>query len=229
MDAAAREIGLSAQEAPPFGRSETPEGMAVGFEFVRAAWELSEDEPFSIPVLAPDGYYSISYEGKIPGAVQPFAEVKERVEEEFREDRARTLTQEAADAFYEAATNAVAGGQSFTNLARLSGFHTVSLPDLSRRSAMDMEPLDLPMQAQQIVGMVSDMDENSVSQPRFAGDGLLVFHIGERKDPNAEEIAEGIKEYTEIMRNARAMDAYTDWFSRQQVLSGIQTAFRNTP
>lgn len=229
MDAAAKKIGLSAQKAPPFGRSETPEGLAVGFEFVQAAWELSEEEPFSIPVLAPDGYYAISYEGKTPGAVQPFAEVKERVEREFREDRARALAQEAADVFYAAATNAVVVGQSFTNLARLSGFSTFSLPELSNRSAMETEQVDLPMSVGQIARMVAEQDDNTVSRPQFAADGLLVFRVGERTNPSDEEIEEGVKEYARIMRDARTMDAYAEWLTRQEAVSGIQTAFRNAP
>jgi hypothetical protein len=229
MDAAAREIGLSAQKAPPFGRNETPEGLAVGFEFVQAAWALSEEEPFSIPVLAPDGYYAISYEGKIPGAVQPFAEVKEKVEKEYRAAEARKLAQSAADAFYAAATNAVTAGQSFTNLARLSGFQTASLPELSKRSAMEAEPLDLPVSISQIQRLAETQEESSVSRPQFAADGLMILNVGERRDPGEEEIAEGLEEYAELIRNARAVDAYTEWLMRQEAISGIETAFRSAP
>jgi hypothetical protein len=229
LSEAAQKIGLSVEQAPPFGRSESPEGLGVGPEFVRAAWELSKENPFSIPVTAPDGYYAICFESRIPGKVQPFEEVKERVEKEYREDRARTLAQEAADAFYAAATNAVAAGQSFTNLAQLSGLATASLPNLSLRSADEIEPLDLPVQVRQITGMVYNQEPGTVSRPQFAGEGLLVLYAGQRSDPSPEEIDAGMKEYVESMRSTRSREFYGEWLARQEALSGIQTAYGSAP
>jgi hypothetical protein len=229
LNAAAQKIGLSAQQAPPFGRSETPIGVGAGPEFVTAAWELSKDSAFSIPVTAPDGYYAICFEGKIPGSIQPFADVKDRVEKEFREDRARTLAQEAADAFYTAATNAVANGQSFTNLARLSGLITAGLPNLTLRTAAEIDLMDLPIPARQIPGMAYNQEPGTVSRPQFAAEGLVLLNAGKRSDPTAEEIELGMKDYVETMRNSRSMSAYGEWLVRQEALSGIQTSFRNSP
>jgi len=229
LNEAAQKIGLSAQQAPPFGRSETPQGVGAGPEFVSAAWELSRDSAFSIPVTAPDGYYAICFEGKIPGSIQPFADVKDRVEKEYREDRARTLAQEAADAFYAAATNAVANGQSFTNLAQLSGLTTASLPNLTLSSVDEMGSINLPIPARQIPGMAYNQEPGTVSRPQFAAEGLVLLNASKRSDPTAEEIESGMKEYVETMRNSRSMSAYGEWLVRQEALSGIQTSFRNSP
>lgn len=229
LNEAAQKIGLSAKQVPPFGRSETPEGMGVDQEFVKAAWDLSADNAFSIPVMAPDGYYAICFEGKIPGSIQPFAAVKDRVEKEYREDRARTLAQEAADAFYAVATKAVAEGQSFTNLARLSGLKTASLPNLTLRSVDEVEAIDVPVSVRQITGMVYSQPPGTVSRPQFAAEGLLVLYAAERSDPSAEEIEAGVKEYVETMRSSRALDAYGEWLTRQEALSGVQTAIQSAP
>jgi peptidyl-prolyl cis-trans isomerase D len=226
LAASARAVGLEAKTTNPFSRDERPEGLAAGPEFVDAAFELTAQEPFSTAVSAADGYYALAFHQRIPGTPQPFEAVKDRVESEYRVDQARTLALEAADQFYDAATNAVASGQSFTALAELSGFQTTRIPALTLRTTT-VPGFTLPVDIRQITSIANNMETNSVSRAQFAADGLLIVRTGARSEPAAEDMATGLAEYRSSMRQARESEVLNSWLTRQMEIGGIQNVLRN--
>ena len=225
MAAKAKAAGLELNTTNPFSREELPVGITVGPEFVEAAFSLTAEEPYSAAVTAPDGYYSLCFDKKLPGTAQAFADVRERVEKEFREDQARTLAREAADKFHQAATNATAS-QSFSSLAELSGFKVAKVPALTLRTTT-LPGVELPVEARTLTAMASNMETNSVSRPQFAADGLMVLRLGARTAPTAVELAAGSAEYRGMLRRARESEVFNDWIMRQMELSGMQNMLRN--
>jgi len=223
----AKTLGLELKSTNPFPRDGLPEGLAVGPEFVNAAFSLKPEEPFSTAVTAPDGYYALCYEQRIPGTVEPLEKVKEKVEKEFRLDAARKLAREAADAFYQAATNAVAGGQSFSALAENSGFAVTKIPALTLRTT-DLPGVTLPADIHTISAIANNQETNSVSRPQFAADGLLVLRTGARTPPEALEMQMGLAEYRASVRRVRENEVLNEWFAKQRELSGVQNILRNS-
>ncbi len=225
MRAKAAASGLEMKTTSPFSREEGPADLATGPEFVDAAFSVSETEPFSTAVSAPDGYYALCFDKKIAGTIQPFDEVKEKVEQEYRDDRARTLAREAADQFYQAATNAVAGAQSFSALAELSGLKVAKIPALSLRTTT-VPGVTLPADIRTISAIANNMETNSVGRPQFAADGLIIVRTGARTAPSAEEMATGLADYRTSMRRARESEVLNDWIMKQMELSGLQNVLR---
>ncbi len=226
LSAKATAAGRELKTTNPFSREERPADLSVGPEFVDAAFSVSEEDPFSTAVSAADGYYALSFDRKIPGTVQPFDQVKAQVEKEFREDRARTLAREAADQFYQAATNAVASGQSFGALAELSGYQHARIPALTLRTTT-VPGVTLPADLRTITAMANNMETNTVGRPQFAADGMMIVRTGARTPPTEDELATGLAEYRTNMRQARESEVLNDWIMKQMELSGVQSVLRN--
>ncbi|HAV62462.1 MAG TPA: hypothetical protein DCY13_08875 [Verrucomicrobiales bacterium] len=223
---AAQAAGREMKTTEPFARDEVPEGLAVGPEFVDAAFKLTPSEPYSSAVVGADGYYALCFDQKIPGTIQPLESVRERVEKEYRENRSRTLAQEAADKFHAAATNAIAGGQSFAQLAEQAGFKYARIPDLSPRMT-DVPDLAVPVDPRQIASLAFNQPTNSVGAPNYLADGMLVIRTGQRRPPSDEEMKEGMADYTERFRSARETEVFNEWMQQQMVLGGLQSFFSN--
>lgn len=225
LGATAKAQGLEMKTTNPFSREERPADMATGPEFVDAAFSLTDENPLSTAVSAADGFYALCFGQKLPGAVQPYEQVKDEVEKDFRDEKARTLAREAADKLYQAATNAVAGGQSFTALAELSGFAVAKIPALTLRTTT-VPGVTLPADIRTIAGMANNMETNSVSRPQFAADGMMVLRTGARTAPAADEMAAGLVEYRTSLRRARESEVLSEWVMKQVELSGLQTMLR---
>ena len=227
MRAAADEDGLEMKYTEPFASNELPEGMNVDSAFVTAAFNLTTNEPYSTAVAAADGYYALCYGESIPGAVQSFEEVRSQVEEDYVDERARSLTDEAAEQFYMAATNAVAAGLSFVELAETSEFQVSTITNLTL-STSSAPGLTLPVSVLQIASIANNMETNSVSRPQDATDGLYLIHLGERTPPTEEEVAAGLAEYRSLMSSARETEVINGWMTKQLELSGVYDYF-STP
>lgn len=226
MAETAKSINKEMKTTTPFSRDELPKDIGVGPEFVDAAFKLTKDEPFSTAISAADGYYALCFDQKIPGSIQPYDEVKDKVQNDFREDRARTLTREAADQFYQALTNGVPSSQAFTSLAKLSGFEVFSIPDLTLRTT-SVPGVKLPVDVRQIAAIANNMETNTISRPQFATGGLYLLHTGERTPPTEAEVSAGLVEYRNRIRQTRDSEILNTWISKQMEISGVFNQFRN--
>lgn len=226
LGATAKAEGLEMKTTNPFAREERPADLAVAQEFADAAFDLSNEDPLSTAVSAPDGYYALCFDQKFPGTFQPLEQVKEKVEKDFRADRARTLAREAMDKFHQAATNTVAGAQSFSALAELSGFTVARIPALTLRTTT-VPGVTLPADIRTISAMANNMETNTVGRPQFAADGWMIVRTGARTAPTAEETAAGLVEYRDSLRRARESEMLSDWVMKQVELSGLQAMLRN--
>jgi len=227
LSAAAQADGLEMKTTNPFSRDELPADLASGAEFGDAAFGLSNEEPFSTAVSGADGFYALCFDKQVRGVVRPFDEVKTEVETDYRDDRARTLAREAADQLYQAATNAVAGGQSFSALAELSGFTAVKIPALTLRTT-SVPDVTLPADVRTISSIANNMETNTVGRPQFAADGLMIVRTGARTAPTADELAAGRAEYRASLRQARESEVLSGWVMKQVETSGLQAYLRGS-
>ena len=65
----AKAKGLTPLVTPPFDRDEPPAGLPVRADFIRAAFGLSEEEPFSQTLMGEDGVYLISLNKNLPSEI----------------------------------------------------------------------------------------------------------------------------------------------------------------
>lgn len=86
---------VSRQGNAPSG--ETVDGLPPGVSFLEIAFETPVGEPSFLEETASNGYFVLRVDGETPPRVPPLAEIEDRVEAAWREDRRDALAEQRAE------------------------------------------------------------------------------------------------------------------------------------
>src|SRR6185295_7501105 len=99
--------------------------------FAKAAFSLTEQEPFASPIAGDDAVYVIAFEKKIPSEIQPLDRIRERVTADFRFTQAIQMARQAGTNFSAALTAGLAAGKTFSAVCDEAKVKPVALPPFS--------------------------------------------------------------------------------------------------
>lgn len=214
--------GLAAAVTAPFDREEGPKDVAVGVEFVKAAFSLSTNEPYAGPYQGEDGYYEIAFSKKIPSSVPTLDEIRDRVLADYRLEQAQNMARKAASDFAQATTNGFAQGKTFAALCTEAGAKAETLPpfSISTRSLPAVEDR---------IGL-GELKQVAFGAPpgkaafQATRDGGIVLFVKSKLPLDVAKMNAELAAFTSFLRQKRSEEAFNEWF-RAQAATGL----RDTP
>jgi len=205
---------LPVQVSAPFDRESAPSDLDVGSDFVKAAFALDPEEPFSQPIIGQDGVYVMTLDKRIPRETPSLEKVHDQVLSDYKRAQAMRMAQQDAAGLVIMATNALPQGKSFTNICVLAGMKPVSLTpfSISTRTVEEVEDV-LPLS--QLKQAAFQTPPGKVAPVLPTSEGAIVLYVAAKLplDP-AREKAE-FPTYLEQLRRTRQQEAFNAWFSRE--------------
>lgn len=227
-NAAANGGGFSIGTTPATATGILP--FQAPFGEVRGAQEalgrISPQAPFSIPMVGRDAVFVAAFRERMPAAVQPLATIRSRVEDDYKRQESLAAARNAARSFLAQATNGLAAGKAFADIAKAQKAVLVDLPAFSAASA-------------QVDGLPSGLNlgelKNTLAASKAGEAHLLnqgnptVVFLKERKPVSDEVVKAGLNAFTDEIRQRRQGGLFGEWFRQKMEDSGIAAALAPAP
>lgn len=223
LAAFAREKGLTALVSPPFDREEPPSGLEVRADFLRAAFALSADEPYSQPLVGNDGVYVISLNKTLASEIPAFESIRDRVTQDYRFREATLKAYEAGRNLYATATNALAAGKTFSSVCGEANVRPVLPPPFSI-SSRTIEGVQGRVNLSQFKQAAFGTPPGQVSNFTPTRDGGFLVFVQAKLPLDEVRMKADLPEFARNLRQTRKGEAFNEWF-RQEAEKG----FRDVP
>ncbi|HWX20935.1 MAG TPA: SurA N-terminal domain-containing protein [Candidatus Binatia bacterium] len=223
FDDLARTNGLSVGVSAPFSRSEGPEDLNVGADFVKAAFGLTPEEPFAGPILGQDGAYEIAINKTLPRETPSLDQVKAKVTGDYKRQQAMTMAFQASQAFYPALTNGLAQGKSFSAICTESQLKPVPLPAFSI-STRELPEVEEHLSVDQFKTAAFGTPSGKATSPMMTSDGGMILFVKAKLPVDEAKMRADLPNFTQMVRRRRQDDAFNLWFGRE-----IERGLRNIP
>jgi hypothetical protein len=205
------------QVSQPFEMEEGPTNLDVSPKFAEVAFQLnSTNNPVSVqPIAGREGIYIIALKDQIPGRFQPFEEVKERVAEDYRRMQAFTLARNDGTNLMVQATNGIASGRTFSEVAQKLGFKAEALPPISQ-STETLTNLQERLNIRQLRSVVFSLEPGKVSSyvPN-PPDGGYVVYVRAKLPINEQKMREELPKFLAELRYQKQNEIFNQWFRKQ--------------
>lgn len=221
--------GYEAAETGLFEQFGPVTGLDVGPEFNTAAFKLTMTSPVTTePVMVEDSMFLLTL-GQIQAPeVQPFAEVRSRVETSFKRDEVRKILQEAGESFHSDLTNQLASGSAtFEDIIKDASKEVVDIPEFSLRTST-LTNFNSPISLGTIKNTAFGLAPGEVSRFVVSGQNGYIVKL-EDFIPAPEDVIES--EYTNSvsqihMQMRSGMGGFEEWLQQEMVKAGF-TASQN--
>ncbi len=169
----AAEEGLETRTTEFFPRSETVRSLYVRSDFNVEAYNLNTNDFFAQSYLTPTGYLVPQVAEIQASQIPDFEEVKDRVEEDYIEQKREELNRDRADSFFEAASK--------SSLEKVAAEQDLEVT--TTRFFKNGETVDDVVQFSPLMHhRIEWMQEGDVSSPIRVASKLIVFGIGEKSE-----------------------------------------------
>ena len=211
---AAKQSGLTAKLSAPFAANGRTEEFANAPAVETTAFTLNMDSPFSDMIAGEDGIYLIGLANQLPSSYPEFADIRTRVEQDFRSQSAIALVDHAGTNFYVNASVQTAAGKTFAQVAVSEGHTPVILSPFSLSSAEVPEAGDrAPVGDLKQAAFTTSAGHVSRFMP--TADGGFVLYVQRVEPADASTKAKDLTGFTSQMRRARENEAFNLWVNSE--------------
>lgn len=220
----AKQKGLEVKITKPFDKEYGPSDLELPPNYpVSELFNLTTDDPFlPTPLRAEDGVYILAFNKFIPSRVPPLEEIRSRVIADFKEFQATRTAQMSARLFEQTATNGLAKGQTFSEIASAAKVKPINLPPFSAstESLPDLEDkVDLNTFKQAVIetptgkmtGLIPTRSAVSPDVPT----GAMIVYVSERLPVDKTTMQADLPEFSKRVRQARENQAFDMWFAKE--------------
>lgn len=218
----AKAKGLIPLVSPPFSKDEPPAGLAVRADFIRAAFALSEEEPFSQTLMGDDGVYLISQHKSLPSEVPPLDTIRDQVTADVRFTEAVMQARKAAMDFGATATN-INSGPAFVAACTVAKVKPLALPPFAINTR-SLEAVETHVSLNQFKQTAFSTPPGQMSQLQPSADGAYVVFVQGKLPIDEAKLAANLPAFERSVRQARRSEAFNDWFRRE-----AEKSFREVP
>ncbi len=215
--------GLTPLVSPPFDRDEPPAGFEVRADFLRAAFALTAEEPYSQPLVGSDGVYVISLNKRLPSEIPTFESIRDRVTQDYHYREAIMKARQAGASFYAAATNAVAAGKGFAAACTEANVRPV-LPAPFSISSRTISGVEGRANLSQFKQAAFGTPPGQVSNFTPTGDGGFVVFVQAKLPMDEVRMKAELPNFARSVRQTRRGEAFNEWFRRE-----AEKGFRDVP
>ena len=226
LQALANSSNISVTITPPFDREEGPAEIKVGPEFVKAAFSLSPDEPFSEPILTREGAYVMALLKRLPSEIPPFESIKAKVMDDYKLTQAADLARKAGMEFAQTLSKAMAQGKTFTAAAEDAKLKAVQLAPFSLSSqevpvAEDHISLNGRGGLKEIAFSTAP---GKVSGFRATSEGGIILYVKSLLPIDETKMKSELPSFAAYVRQSRQREAFEAWFRKE-----ADRGLRDTP
>ncbi len=216
LDQVAKTNNLTVHVSTPFDGENGPTNMNVGRNFAQAAFSLNATNNPILPqaIEGEDAYYVLALKDAMPSRPQSFAEVKGKVEDDYRHALAFGIMRSEAMDFQARLTNGLIAGKTFDDIATASKVHVLNLPPISRATE-SLTNLDDVVNVRQLKNFVLSMEPGKVS-PLVPNppEGAFIIYVKHRVPVDEAKLKEELPKFTAEMRYMRQNDLFNQWFRK---------------
>ena len=206
----------------PFDQFNGPAEFRVLDQFTQAAFKLSTEEPFSVPLPDQDSVFVIALKKRVPSEVPPLDSLRERVTSDFRQSQAREASRKAGELFQAAATNMIASGKSFQDAAAASKL-TVITPSAFNKSTRALADLDPRVDLQNLKNAAFRLAPGEVSSFVSTADGGFVVYLRSLAPADDATVKAELPKFIQSLQQRRQMQAFNDWFLKEREIAKIES------
>jgi len=219
----AKEKGLTALVSPPFDREEPPAGLDVRADFMRAAFALSAEEPYSQPLVGADGVYLISLNKTLPSEIPAFEGIRDRVTQDYRFREAVMKARQAGLDFYTSATNALTAGKTFASVCVEAKVRPVLPPPFSI-SSRTIGGIEGRANLSQFKQAAFGTAPGQISNFTPTGDGGFLVFVQAKLPLDEVRMKADLTDFSRAVRQTRTGEAFNEWLRRE-----AEKGFRDVP
>ena len=212
LDVIAKQKGLTVRVTAPFSREHGPKEFTASGNFIKAAFNLTADEPLAGPVVGSDAVFVLAFNEQLPSEIPPLDTIRSRVTQDCQFYEATLLARIAGTNFVHALTNDLAGGKSFASVCVAAGLHPEVLP-----------PISLSTQELPEVGDRADL--NQLKQTVFStplgkagpfvqtGAGGFIVFVQFQLPMDQAAMNTGLPRFAATLREQRQTEAFYQWLN----------------
>jgi parvulin-like peptidyl-prolyl isomerase len=201
----------------PFERDQGPTNLDVSPKFAQIAFSLNAtNNPVSFqPIDGENGYYIIALKEMIPSRQEPFETITNKVVEDYKRYMAFTLAYNTATNFIAQATNGLAQGKTFEEMAQKAGLKAEALPPISLRTE-SLTNLEERLDVRRLKQVMFSLEPGKVStyQPN-PPDGGYVLYVRARLPLDDAKVREELPKFTAELRYQKQNEIFGQWFRKQ--------------
>jgi hypothetical protein len=221
----AKARNLTVKTSAPFDQKTGPSDLDLAPKFVHVLFELRADDPddkehselYAPLVGGTNAVYVIGLDKRIPSRVQTLAEVRSRVETDYKRAMALEMAKAAGKRFESALEAGLSSGKTFDTMCAAQFVHPQQLGAFSL-SSTNVPGLTNRVDAGQVMEIASRMHAGQVSPfiPTQTG-GFILYYKGDLP-VDASLLRSDLPEYTTKMRDKLQIAAYSQWFNKEYQL-----------
>jgi hypothetical protein len=217
----AKAQGFTPLVTEPFSKEEPPAGLDVRADFLRAAFALTAEEPFSQTLAGNDGIYLISLHKNLPSEIPPLATIRDQVTQDFRLTEAIMAARKAAMDFGATATN-INSAPAFAAACMVAKVKPVTLPPFAL-STRSLEAVESHVRLSDFKQAAFSTAPGQMSQLQRSDDGAYVVFVQGKLPLDEAKVATNLPAYEQSMRQRRRTEAFNSWFNTEfnKVRAGI--------
>jgi hypothetical protein len=216
LDKLAASEGLKVQVTPPFDMEEGPTNLNVSPKFASVAFSLAPNKPISFePLEGENGIYIIALKESLPGRFQSFEEVQDKVTEDYKRFNSFTLARNDATNFVAKATNGIAQGKTFSEVAQQMKVPVETLPPISP-STESLTNLEERINVRQLKSILFSLEPGKASS--FIGnppDGGYIVYLREKLPFDDARLREELPKFIAKLRYEKQNEIFGQWFRKQ--------------
>ena len=210
----ATQQGLTLHQTAPFAKETGPDEIENPAHFIKAAFELTSDNPVSEPVAEGDLIYVLALAKSLPSRVPSFDEIHLRVANDYQQREASMIAQQAGSQFYHMLTNQIASGKSFAAACAGLGHQPVVLPPFSIGTE-ELPELDEHASLGQVkqAAFTTPVGKPSPFEP--TADGGFILLVQSKLPVDQSKLAADLPQFTQTLRRERENEAFVQWYQSE--------------
>ena len=225
----AADKGLELQVTEPFDRLKGLEEGDFPATFRQKAFSLTEQQPVQpVPIRGSNTVYLVALKRRIPSEMQPFDKVKDQVTHDYKYDKAQQLARQEGQNFQTSATNGLAQGKSFADLAAAAKVELVPVPEITPGTS-SLTNLDARINFRTLHGVAAELKKGEVSRFIPLLEGGLVVYMRDRQAVPEDKVKEELPDFLAKLRLYRQNEAFNEWFRKEVEQARVQLPQKDQP
>jgi hypothetical protein len=209
LAAVAQKKGLAVRLTAPFAADLGPEEFLAPAGFVKAAFNLTPDEPFAGPIAGATALYILAFDKKMPSEIPALDQIRDRVSRNYQWSEAMVLARQAGTNFARTLMTTTAD-RSFASACVAAGFLPQILPPFSL-STRELPDLGNHAELNQLKQAAFSTPPGKVSGFVDTADGGFIVYVQSRLPLDQAKMNSNLPQYMNVLRRQRLNEAFNQW------------------
>ena len=218
--------GLSVEKSAPFSENGVASGLEDLTTLGRETFKLTLEQPFTTPVSGSLETVVAALADRLPSEVPALESIESRVREDKKRFDSREAARNAGLAFSQSATNELAQGKTFAQIAASAKLTPLELAPFSL-STESISGLSPGLNPSQVKDVVFNLKPGTCSRFVTTFDGGFVVYLQSVQPVDEALVKAGFNSYLEEVRQRRRQETIEAWVRNEFQVSGLATRLKD--